>query len=67
MIVPGERVPRVAGNRILFEDGVPVAVQSGGDTQYLKSADLHDQWEIRNLLLRQQKSISYLAQPRLPQ
>ena len=67
VIVPGERVPRVAGNRILFEDGVPVAVQSGGDTQYLKSADLHDQWEIRNLLLRQRKSISYLAQPRLPQ
>ena len=67
VIVPGERVPRLAGNRILFEDGVPVAVQSGGDTQYLRPVDIHDQWEIRNLMLRQRRPMSYLAAPRLAQ
>ena len=28
IITPGEKVPRLAGNRVLFEGGVPIAVQS---------------------------------------
>jgi ATP-dependent Lhr-like helicase len=34
-ILPGDRVPAVAANRILFEDGVPVAVLVGGDATVL--------------------------------
>ncbi len=35
IMLPGERIPALAGNRILFEDGIPVAVLEGGDVRIL--------------------------------
>ncbi|GGJ90272.1 DEAD/DEAH box helicase [Pseudomonas matsuisoli] len=35
-LLVGERVPAVAGNRVLFEDGVPVAARVAGAIQILK-------------------------------
>jgi len=35
IVTPGERVTALAGNRILFRDGVPVAAQEGGKTRLL--------------------------------
>ena len=35
IVTPGDKVPRLPGNRLLFEGGVPIAVQSGGDIRYL--------------------------------
>jgi ATP-dependent Lhr-like helicase len=67
ILVPGDKVARLPGNRIVFEDGVPVAVQSGGETRYLRETDLHDQWELRNLITRRQSAISYLQPPSRPQ
>lgn len=67
ILTPGEKVARLAGNRLLFENGVPVAVYSGGDVQYLKSLDAGEQWEIRNLLIRRQRPGNYLETPPLPQ
>jgi ATP-dependent Lhr-like helicase len=67
ILVPGDKVARLPGNRIVFEDGVPVAVQSGGETRYLRETDLHDQWELRNLITRKQSAISYLQPPARPQ
>jgi ATP-dependent Lhr-like helicase len=33
LILPGDRVPALAGNRILFRDGVPAGTRSGGETR----------------------------------
>jgi len=63
ILTPGEKVPRLAGNRVLFENGVPIAVQSGGDVQYLTPLDAGAQWEVRNLLIRKQRPGSYLEPP----
>jgi ATP-dependent Lhr-like helicase len=52
ILTPGDKVPRLPGNRVLFEGGVPVAVQSGGDIRYLRELDAAVQWEIKNLLVR---------------
>ena len=39
ILTPGDKVPRLPGNRLLFEGGVPIAVQSGGDIRYLRELD----------------------------
>jgi ATP-dependent Lhr-like helicase len=56
----GDRVPALAANRVLFEQGVPVAVQAGGDVQYLKHVPADSQWEIRTLLVRRRGPETYL-------
>jgi ATP-dependent helicase Lhr and Lhr-like helicase len=63
LVTPGERVPALSGNRVLFEQGVPVAVQAGGEVRYLKDVPAEAQWEIRNLLIRRQGPESYLPAP----
>ena len=63
ILTPGEKVPRLAGNRVLFGNGVPIAVQSGGDVHYLTPLDPGAQWEVRNLLIRKQRPGSYLEPP----
>ena len=59
IITPGERVPALSGNRVLFEQGVPVAVQAGGEVRFLKEVPEKSQWEIRNLLIRRQGTSAY--------
>jgi ATP-dependent Lhr-like helicase len=67
ILTPGEKVPRLSGNRVLFENGVPVAVQAGGEVRYLKPLDAKAEWEIKNLLIRKQKPGGYFEQPARPQ
>mgnify|MGYP005806287429 CR=1 FL=1 len=63
ILTPGDKVPRLAGNRLLFEGGVPIAVQSGGDIRYLTELDAGVQWEVKNLLIRRQRPASYVLPP----
>jgi ATP-dependent helicase Lhr and Lhr-like helicase len=63
ILTPGDKVPRLAGNRLLFEGGVPIAVQSGGDIRYLRELDAGVQWEVKNLLIRRQRPASYVVPP----
>ncbi|WP_284619068.1 DEAD/DEAH box helicase [Aquabacterium humicola] len=65
ILVPGEKVPRLPGNRVLFERGVPVAVEVGGDVRYLKPLDAAQQWALKNLLIRRQRPGSLLPPGRL--
>jgi ATP-dependent Lhr-like helicase len=51
ILMPGPRVPALAGNRVLFEDGVPVAVLAGGTMQILAEASPAKEWELRLALL----------------
>ncbi len=60
ILTPGEKVPRLPGNRLLFENGVPIAVQSGSEVRYLAPLDPGAQWEARNLLIRRQRPGSYV-------
>ncbi|HEX7891927.1 MAG TPA: DEAD/DEAH box helicase [Ramlibacter sp.] len=63
IVVPGDKVPRLPGNRLLFEGGVPVAVQAGGDVRYLQPLEPAAQWEVKNLLIRKQQPASYVLPP----
>jgi ATP-dependent Lhr-like helicase len=61
IVTPGDKVPALSANRVLFEQGVPVAVQAGGEIRYLKDVPVESQWEIRNLLIRRQGPDAYLS------
>ena len=65
IVTSGDRVPALSGNRVLFEQGIPVAVQAGGEVRFLKDVAEHSQWEIRNLLVRRQGSHPYIVGPEM--
>ena len=50
-----QRVAGVGGNRILFRDGVPLAVREAGSVRFLDGAAAalpeHERWELQRLLL----------------
>ena len=60
IVTPGEKLPALAGNRVLFEHGVPVAMQAGGEVRFFKEVPERSQWEVRNWLIRRQGSAAYL-------
>ncbi len=49
-LLPGERVPAVAGNRILYRDGVPLGLLIAGKPELLTELDEEDQRKARQLL-----------------
>jgi ATP-dependent helicase Lhr and Lhr-like helicase len=63
VLTPGDKLPRLPGNRVLFHNGVPVAVHSGGEVRYLKPLDAKTEWEVKNLLIRKQRPGAYFEQP----
>ncbi len=63
VLTPGEKVPRLPGNRVLFEGGVPVAVQVGGEVKFLREVDGKREWEVRNALIRRQKGSGFVEGP----
>jgi ATP-dependent Lhr-like helicase len=52
VLTPGARVPALAGNRVLYRDGVPIAVQVAGEAQFLAELDPAAAWQAHNALLR---------------
>ena len=52
ILTPGARLPSLSGNRLLYRDGLPVALLAGGEVTFLLELPPQDQWEARNLLLR---------------
>ncbi len=52
IITPGPKVPAIAGNRILFRDGVPIAAQLAGETRFLEEVEPDAQWALRNALVK---------------
>jgi ATP-dependent Lhr-like helicase len=63
ILTPGPRVPALTGNRILFEDGLPAAVLTGGAMQILVPADPPKEWELRLALLGRTVRSDRLAMP----
>jgi ATP-dependent Lhr-like helicase len=52
ILTPGARLASLAGNRLLFRDGLPVATLAAGEIQYLEELQPKDQWEAQVALLR---------------
>ncbi|MFS8084598.1 MAG: ATP-dependent DNA helicase, partial [Acidobacteriota bacterium] len=52
VITPGSRLSPAASNRILYRDGVPIAVLEAKEIRFLVDMNPADQWQARNALLR---------------
>ena len=65
ILVPGPRLAPAAANRLLYRDGVPIAVLEAKEIRYLIEMDPAEQWQARNVLLRRRippKVRAYLNQ-----
>jgi ATP-dependent Lhr-like helicase len=56
IIAPGQRVPALTGNRVLYRDGVPVAAQIGGEVVFMERVEPNAEWDARTALLRRRIS-----------
>jgi ATP-dependent Lhr-like helicase len=65
ILTPGKRVPANAGNRVLYRNGVPVALYIGRQVEFLGEIDPAAEWELRQHLLRQQQPGAFQAPPSL--
>jgi len=52
ILTPGARVPALAGNRVLYRDGVPVAAREGTHTYLLTDAGENSLYELESALIR---------------
>jgi len=42
----------LTGNRLLYRDGLPIALLAAGDVQFLETLDAASEWEAHKALLR---------------
>jgi ATP-dependent Lhr-like helicase len=52
ILTPAPRLPALTGNRLVYRDGLPIALLSGGKVQFVVTLDTASQWEAQNKLLR---------------
>ncbi len=52
ILTPGPKLAALTGNRLLYRDGLPVALLAGGEVQFLEKLDERSEWEARKALLR---------------
>jgi ATP-dependent Lhr-like helicase len=52
ILTPGPKLAALAGNRLLYRDGVPVASMSGGETRFHETLAPAAEWQAQNALMR---------------
>ncbi len=62
-LVPGERITATLNNRVLFRNGLPVAVQSGDALRFLRELDPELAWQAKMLLARKRRPASFVSPP----
>jgi ATP-dependent helicase Lhr and Lhr-like helicase len=58
IVTAGTRLASLAGNRLLYRDGLPIAVYAAGEVRFLEELAAKDQWEAQVALLRRQSPAS---------
>ena len=52
ILTPGAKLPALAGNRLVYRDGIPTAVLVARDIQFLETLDDPTRWTAQKALLR---------------
>lgn len=66
VVTPGGRLTSAASNRVLYRDGVPIALLEAKVVRFLVEMSAADEWKARNTLLRHKvppKVRAYLNTP----
>ncbi|HWG68694.1 MAG TPA: DEAD/DEAH box helicase [Steroidobacteraceae bacterium] len=56
ILTPGARLASLAGNRLLYRDGLPIAAYAGGEVQYLEETPESKRWAVQSALQRRHAS-----------
>ncbi|MGE5667858.1 MAG: ATP-dependent DNA helicase, partial [Betaproteobacteria bacterium] len=59
--VPGDRVPALAGNRVLYRDGIPIAALVGGETRWIEPQECAQARVAEDALVRRPAGSSLAA------
>ena len=54
VVTPGARLPALTGNRVLYRDGIPIALLVAGEVRWLAELSPAEQWTAQNALQRRQ-------------
>jgi ATP-dependent Lhr-like helicase len=52
IITPGQRVASLTNNRVLYRDGIPVALHASGQSEFIVPMEPEKEWEARQALVR---------------
>ncbi|MGI9250088.1 MAG: DEAD/DEAH box helicase [Pseudohongiellaceae bacterium] len=52
LILPNHKLPRLAQNRVLFRDGIPIAMLESGNTTFLRPIQQDQQWPLQQALVK---------------
>ena len=52
ILTPGPKLMALTGNRLLYRDGLPIALFAAGEVQFLETLDAASEWEAHKALLR---------------
>jgi ATP-dependent Lhr-like helicase len=52
ILTPGPKLAATTGNRVLYRDGVPLALFAGGEVQWVETLPAAEEWAARKALLR---------------
>jgi ATP-dependent helicase Lhr and Lhr-like helicase len=58
IITPGARLASLAGNRLLYRDGLPIATYAADEVHFLEDVQSKDQWEVQTALLRRHAPVA---------
>jgi ATP-dependent Lhr-like helicase len=51
IVTPGDRIPSIHSQRLVYKDGTPLAYGSGKNVHYLQNLDAEHQWQLQWALL----------------
>jgi ATP-dependent Lhr-like helicase len=66
IITPGRRVTLQQSHRLLYRDGVPIALSAQREITLLETIDPREEWQVRNALLRKPHPSALHPPPRRP-
>jgi ATP-dependent Lhr-like helicase len=52
ILTPGPKLSALTGNRLLYRDGLPIALLAGGEVQFLETLEANEEWQAKKALLR---------------
>jgi ATP-dependent Lhr-like helicase len=52
VITPGRRVPAFSGNRILYQDGVPIAFKEAKKIEFIGEPEQNRKWVLHHALIQ---------------
>jgi ATP-dependent Lhr-like helicase len=52
LVQSNKKLPRKLKNRVLYQDGVPIAVLDAGEVKFLKEIGVDEQWSLQQALLK---------------